>query len=196
MLNLEKAARLIKEDGLYTFIYNEMKEFSGKEDLSEEEILRLLKENPKFLEDYKTLNTQSEISNIQIIEQEIHEKDSEECKKLKKRINENRKKLLSLEAYGNEPDSMLYAVWIGSAVIFTIFVIHNLMVLYTYMYENNPVYVYTFYVLCLIAGFIFYKRKIKDHRKKHREFKELEKETKTLIEQGKKKGCIKKVYID
>ncbi|ACO04396.1 MAG TPA: hypothetical protein DEP48_08070 [Persephonella sp.] len=196
MLDIQKAARLIKEDGLYTFIYNEMKELSGKEGLTVEEILHLLNENPKFLDDYKTLNSQSEISNIQIREQIINKDDSEECKSIKKKINENRRKLLSLEAYGNEPDSMLYAVWIGSAVIFTIFVIHNLVVLYTYWYENHPFYVYLFYLFSVISGFLFYRKKIRDHHRLHKKFREIEKETKTLIEKGKEKGCIDKIYTD
>ncbi len=194
MLDLKKVARQIKEEGLYSFIYNEMKEVSKKEELSEEEILLLLKENPKFLDDYKTLNTQSEISNIQLIEQKIELEDSEECKRLKEKLNRNRKKLLSLEAYEKEPDHMLYAVWIGSVVVFLIFVIHNLVVLYTYWYEHYPLFVYGMYLLSIAGGVFFYRKKVKNHWEKYKQFQLIAKETKTLIKEGKETGCLKKIY--
>jgi len=195
MLDIKKVARQIKEEGLYTFIYNEMKETAGKGELSEEEVLRLLKENPKFLQDYKTLNTQSEISNIQIAYQEILDDDSPECKKIKQMININREELIRLEPYENEPDSMLYAVWVGSAVIFLIFVIHNLVVLYTFWYEKYPAVVYLSYLVVCLSGYLYYRKRIKDHLTKHTEFKKIKSKTEELIEKGKKEGCLKKIYI-
>lgn len=195
MLDLKKVAKQIKRDGLYTFIYNEMKEITGKGELSEEEVLHLLNKNPKFLQDYKTLNTQSEISNIQIAYQEILEEDTPECKKIKQMINKNREELIRLEPYENKPDSMLYAVWVGSAVIFLIFVIHNLVVLYTFWYEKYPLAVYLSYVVVSISGYLYYRKRIKDHHKNHAMFKRIEAETKSLIEKGKKDGCLKKVYM-
>ena len=196
MLDLKKVAKQIKEDGLYTFIYNEMKEITGKGELSEEEVLHLLNKEPKFLQDYKTLNTQSEISNIQIAYQEIYDDDPPECKKLKQKINEYREELIRLEPFENKPDNMLYAVWIGSAVIFLIFVIHNLVVLYTFWYEKYPLAVYLSYVAVSILGYLYYKKRIKIHLVNHLKFKEIEKETGILIEKGKKSGCLKKIYID
>ncbi len=195
MLDLKKVARQIKEEGLYTFIYNEMKEITGKGELSEEEVLYLLNKNPKFLQDYKTLNTQSEISNIQIAYQEIQEDDTPECKKIKQMINRNREELIRLEPYENKPDSMLYAVWIGSAVIFLIFVIHNLVVLYTYWYEKYPFVVYFSYLAVCVLGYLYYRKRIKDHYKNHVKFKNIEEETKNLVKMGKDNGCLKKIYI-
>ncbi|WP_029523097.1 hypothetical protein [Persephonella sp. KM09-Lau-8] len=196
MLDLKKVAKQIKEDGLYTFIYNEMKEITGKGELSEEEVLHLLNKEPKFLQDYKTLNTQSEISNIQIAYQEIYDDDPPECREIKQLINKNREELIRLEPFENKPDNMLYAVWIGSAVIFLIFVIHNLVVLYTFWYEKYPLAVYLSYVAVSILGYLYYKKRIKTHLVNHLKFKEIEKETGILIEKGKKSGCLKKIYID
>ncbi|SNZ09442.1 hypothetical protein SAMN06265182_1527 [Persephonella hydrogeniphila] len=195
MLNLEKVARQIKEEGLYTFIYNEMKEIAGKGELSEKEVLHLLKEEPKFLQDYKTLNTQSEISNIQIAQQEIFDTDSAECKELKETINRNRKELIKLEPYESKPDSMLYAVWIGSATIFLIFVIHNLIVLYTFWYENYPLLVYTSYMVVCVLGYVYYRKRIKDHIRKYLLFKQIEKETKELIKKGIEEGYLSRSKI-
>ncbi len=194
MLDLKKVARQIKEEGLYTFIYNEMKEITGKGELSLEEVLHLLSKNPKFLQDYKTLNTQSEISNIQLAYQEIHKDDTPECKKIKQMINKNREELIRLEPYENKPDSMLYAVWIGSAVVFLIFVIHNLVVLYTFWYEKYPVAVYLSYGVVCVLGYLYYRKRIKNHYINHYEFKKIESETKELIQKGKEKGCLKKIY--
>ncbi|WP_457625447.1 hypothetical protein [Persephonella sp.] len=195
MLDLKKVAKQIKEEGLYTFIYNEMRETAGKGELSEEEVLRLLKEEPKFLQDYKILNTQSEISNIQIAQQEILDTDPPECKKLKEQINKNREELIKLEPYENRPDSMLYAVWIGSVTIFLIFVIHNLIVLYTFWYENHPIPVYASYVAVSVLGYLYYRKRIKDHFSKHTLFKQIEKETKELINRGIEKRCLSRSKI-
>ncbi|WP_457642774.1 hypothetical protein [Persephonella sp.] len=194
MFDLKKAARKIKEDGLYTFIYNEMKEYAGREELSEEEILLLFEKNPKFIEDYKTLNTQSEISNIQLVEQEILPDDSPECRKIKEKFNQLRQELIRLEPYEGKPDSMVYAIWIGSVTVFLIFVIHNLVVLYTYWYENHPFFVYLSYVVVSVLGFLYYKKRIKDHIKNHQVFKKAESQLKTLIETGKSKDCLKKIF--
>ncbi|NPA58676.1 MAG: hypothetical protein GXN94_05230 [Aquificae bacterium] len=194
MFDLKKAAKRIKEDGLYTFIYNEMKEYAGREELTEEEILLLFQKNPKFLEDYKTLNTQSEISNIQLIEQEVLPDDTPECAKLKQQLNHYRKELIRLEPYEGKPDSMVYAIWIGSAVVFLIFVIHNLIVLYTYWYEKYPYLVYLSYLVVAVGGYIYYRKRIKDHLKYHAVFKEVEEKTKQLIERGRSSGCLKKIF--
>ena len=195
MLDLKKVAKQIKEDGLYTFIYNEMKEITGKGELSEEEVLHLLTKEPKFLQDYKTLNTQSEISNIQIAYQEIYDDDPPECKKLKQKINEYREELIRLEPFENKPDNMLYALWIGSAVIFLIFVIHNLVVLYTFWYEKYPAAVYASYIVVLILGYLYYRKRIQQHYLNHTKFKNIEEKVKLLIETGKKTKCLKKIYI-
>ncbi|WP_457624438.1 hypothetical protein [Persephonella sp.] len=194
MFDLRKAAKKIKEDGLYTFIYNEMKEYMGREELSEEEILLLFEKNPKFLEDYKTLNTQSEISNIQLLEQEILPDDPPECRQIKEKINENRKELIRLEPYENKPDNMVYAIWIGSVTVFLIFVIHNLVVLYTFWYEKHPLMVYLSYVVVSIGGYLYYRKRLRDHMRFHKVFKKIEEETRRLIEKGKSSGCLKKIF--
>ncbi len=195
MIDLKKAARLIKNDGLFTFIYNEMKELKQKEELLEEEILELLQKHSHFLDSYKELNTQSEISNIQIKEQPIGENDSEECKKIKSIINQNIPKLIALEAFEKPADTMVYVVWIGSLVAFLIFVMHNLIVLYTWWYEDYKWEVFTSYGLIIAAGVWFYKRSLKKHAQKHQIFQKLYKETKSAITEGIKEGCFSEEEI-
>ncbi len=195
MIDLKKAARLIKTDGLFTFIYNEMRELKQKEELLEEEILELLQKHSHFLDSYKELNTQSEISNIQIKEQPISENDSQQCKKIKSIINQNIPKLIALEAFEKPADTMVYVVWIGSFVAFLIFVVHNLIVLYTWWYEDYKWEVFTSYGLIVAAGVWFYKRSLKKHALKHETFQQLYKETKSAIDKGIKEGCFSKEEI-
>ncbi len=191
MVNLKKAARLIKTDGLFTFIYNEMKELKQKEELLEEEILELLQKHSRFLESYKELNTQSEISNIQIREQSILESDNEECKQIKSTINQNIPRLLALEAFEKEADSMVYVVWIGSLVAFLIFVVHNLVVLYTWWYEDYKWAVFASYGMLIALGVWYYKRSLAKHAKKHQEYLYIYNETKNAINKGLQSGCLK-----
>ena len=195
MIDLKKAARLIKTDGLFTFIYNEMKELKQKEELLEEEILELLQEHSHFLDSYKELNTQSEISNIQIKEQAISERDSDQCKKIKAIINENIPKLIALEAYEKPADTMVYVVWIGSLVAFLIFVVHNLIVLYTWWYEDYKKAVFAGYALLLAGGVWLYKRNLNKHAQKHQTFQQLYKQTKSAIKEGLKEGCLSEEEI-
>ncbi len=189
MLSLKKAAKLIKHEGLFTFIYNEMKEIAQKSELAEEEILELLRKHPQFLDDYKELNTQSEISNVQIKEQSISHDESSKCKELKSLINQNIPKLQALEAFEKPADTMIYVVWIGSLVAFLIFVIHNLVALYTWWYEDYKTAVFASYALLIAAGFWYYKRSIKKHTVKHEEYKNLYTSTKTAIQEGIATGC-------
>ena len=189
MLNIKKAAHRIKHDGLFTFIYNEMKELANKSELAYEEILDLLHKHPRFLDDYKVLNTQSEISNIQIKEQPINQNDSQECKKYKEIINKNIPKLIALEAFEKPADSMIYTVWIGSLVAFLIFVVHNLIVLYTFWYEHYKYYVFASYALIMAGGYLYYKKMIKKHQIKHQKFLQLKNETKKVIQKGVTRGC-------
>ncbi len=189
MVNLKKAAELIQTDGLFTFIYNEMKELAQKEYLSTQEILALLQKHPQFLEDYKELNTQSEISNIQLRKHEISENECEECKKIKSAINENIDKLVALEAFEKPADSMIYVVWIGSLTAFLIFIVHNLVALYTFWYEHYKLWVFGVYGLLIAGGYLYYKRMLKKHARKHEIFEKVRKETKTAIKEGLQRGC-------
>jgi hypothetical protein len=168
-----------------------MRELKQKEELSEDEILKLLQKYPHFLDSYKELNTQSEISNIQIKEQPLLKQDPQECKAIKTTINENIPKLIALEAFEKPADTMIYVVWIGSLVAFLIFVVHNLVVLYTWWYEDYDLAVFASYALLIGLGVWYYKRSLKKHEKKHREFLEIYRETKEAIEKGLKSGCIK-----
>ena len=195
MLNIKKAAHRIKHDGLFTFIYNEMRELSKKSDLTIEEVLELLHKHPKFLEDYKELNTQSEISNIQIKEQPISKDDTQECKKYKAIINKNIPELIALEAFEKPADSMIYTVWIGSLVAFLIFVVHNLIVLYTFWYEHYKYYVFASYGILIVGGYLYYKKMIKKHQIKHQKFLTLRDETKDAIQKGLSAGCFKEEDI-
>ncbi len=190
MVNLNKAAYLIKNDGLFTFIYNEMKELTQQQELSEEEILELLQKEPKFLEDYKELNTQSEISNIQLKKQPIHHNETQKCQEIKKRLNENIDKLIALEAFEKPADSMVYVVWIGSLTIFLIFVVHNLIALYTFWYEHYRYAVFGSYFLLILGGFFYYKKMIKKHSIRHQQFETIKNDTLYLIQEGIEQGCL------
>jgi len=189
MVNLKKAAELIQTDGLFTFIYNEMKELAQKEHLSTQEILTLLQEHPQFLEDYKELNTQSEISNIQLRKHEIRNDECEACKKIKSTINTNIDRLVALEAFEKPADSMIYVVWIGSLTAFLIFVVHNLVALYTFWYEHYKLWVFGVYALLIGGGYLYYKKMLRKHAAKHATFEKLRQETQAAIEEGLAKGC-------
>lgn len=66
MINIKRAALEIKNIGLYDGILQDMLKASGVSSMSEREIEHFLIDNPSFLDEYKAVNIQCNISNIHI----------------------------------------------------------------------------------------------------------------------------------
>ena len=198
MINLRKAALQIKTDGLFSYIYDELKEESGGEELSEDQIRQLLKQSPnaqKHLDKYRQLNRESEISNIHLKELIINESDELKCKEMKEKINENANRLRALEKYGASAKDSAYSIWIGSLAVFIIFLIHNYFGLFTNVYKTYPIIIFGSYLLVIVWAFRFYFKTMKNHDAKHRLYKNIYTETQKLIQQGLKSDCFLKKDI-
>ena len=128
MTNLQRVAKEIKNVGLYNLILQDVQKIAGKSRVSEEEILKILKEHPQILEDYKKTNVEYNLSNIHVKEVEC-EQLKEKCKNLAKKINENLKLLKDIEKYTLEFEQSPTLVIIFSVEFFVLFSVQYFIVL-------------------------------------------------------------------
>ena len=89
MTYLDRVALEIKTVGLYDLVLQDVQKIAGKNRVSEEEILKIMDENPQILEDYKQVNIEYNLSNIHLRNIEIDKIEDEECKSDAVLINKN-----------------------------------------------------------------------------------------------------------
>lgn len=198
MIDLRKAAFQIKTDGLFSYIYDELQEESGGKELSEDQVRKLLKSSAnaqKYLDKYRQLNRESEISNIHLKELVINELDDLGCLEIKGKINENANRLRALEKYGANAKDSAYSIWVGSLAVFVIFMIHNYFGLFTNVYDSYPMVIFGSYLLVIVWALRFYFKTMKNHDAKHQIYTSTYAETQKLIQEGLKFNCFLKKDI-
>jgi len=192
VVNLEKAAFLIKTDGLFSYLYDDIVEEMGGNDLSAEEIQTALDDSAgaqQFLDRYRQINRESEISNIQLKELVVGISDSPDCIWLKETINTNGNRLRALEKYGATAKDSAYSIWIGSLAVFLIFMIHNYFGLFTNVYHSYPSVIFGSYLLVIVWAFRFYRKTMRNHEIKHLHYKEIYSKTREYLQRGLTSGC-------
>ncbi len=188
MVNIDKVPKQIIEDGLFSYIYDEICEEANLKEMSEEQIREYLLKNPKYLDEYRRLNKDIEITNIHLKDFDISNDEKGESVEIKREINENADKLRGLEKYSLSSNDSAYPIWIGSLAVFGIFSIHNFFGLFTDVYHSMPVLIYGSYVFIIIYAFYMYKKTLKNHDKKNKQYKVIFNQTKELIDSGMQKG--------
>ncbi len=192
MVNLNKVPKEIKTDGLFSYIYDEMCQEANLKELNEDQIREYLIKNPKYLDEYRRLNKDIEVSNIHLKELEINLDEKDESIKTKKQINENANRLRAMEKYSLSSNDSAYPIWIGSLAVFGIFTIHNFFGLFTNVYHDFPALIYGAYIFIIFYAYYMYKKTLKNHNEKNMQYKELFKNTQNLIDSGVEKGYFKR----
>jgi len=187
MVNLDKVPKQIIEDGLFSYIYDEICEEANLKKMSEEQIREYLLKNTKYLDEYRRLNKDIEITNIHLKDFEIFDEKSVSMK-IKKEINENADKLRGLEKYSLNSNDSAYPIWIGSLAVFGIFSIHNFFGLFTDVYNSMPALIYGSYIFIIFYAYYMYKKTLKNHDEKNKQYKVIFNHTKELIDSGMQKG--------
>jgi amino acid permease len=184
MVNLEKVTNQILNDGLYNTLLFEIKERLQREDVTHEMIKDLLIDSQDLIDEYKEINRQSEISNIQIKSLEISKNESQKALKIKSEINHNIQILKNLENFERDSKESAYLIWIGSVGVMVIFIIHNIIALFSELYTTHSLVVYGSYVLILFFTYIGYVKIKKNHDAKHEIFKRVYVKTKKALNDG------------
>lgn len=184
MVNIIKISHQIIDDGLYNTILYEMKEESLKEDITPQIVQNLLKTNPSYIRDYKEINRHSELSSIQVKKIAIKDEDKDYAKQIKNNINENIQILKNLENFEVDSKNSAYSIWIGSAGVMVIFMIHNVIALFTELYTTDTLMVYLLFIIILVLTYLGYIKIKNHHDTQHVVYTNVYDTTKKMLDNG------------
>jgi len=184
MVNLKKTSYQILNDGLYNTLLYEMSEKLENKNPTQSELEELLKISPSYIAEYKEINRHSELSSVQVKELLINDEDTQEVKKTKQDINDNVQKLKNLENFEVDSKNSAYSIWIGSAGVMVLFMAHNIIALFTELYNTHHTFVYLGYAFILYLTYIAYKKMKNSHENKHSVYKDIYSTTKAMMKTG------------
>lgn len=184
MVNIKKVSHEIINDGLYNTLLFEIKENLGGSKATPIGIENILLKNPHYISEYKEINRQSEISSIHV--KKLHVKDDEEphAKTLKDKINDNIQTLKNLENFESDSKNSAYSIWIGSVGVMFVFILHNIIALFTELYSTHATLVYLLFGAILAATYMGYVKIKNNHDAQHLSYQKVYDSTKELIEKG------------
>jgi len=189
VIYLKRVALEIKDIGLYNLILEDVQKIVGKTNLSENEILEVLKTHPEILEEYKQLNVEYNLSNIHIKDIPL-DGLSQECKDEAKEVNENLKLLRELEPYTLDFEQSSTLVIIFSVEFFVLFSVQYFIVLLNL--KTLQWYIYGLFALSIVAAWKYAKKERKKFEVNKKAFEKLYEETLEKISRLEDRGCIKK----
>jgi len=184
MVNIKKVANQIKFDGMYNTVYIEVQEELNNEDPSLEEIEKLLEDKEYFVWEYKELNRYGELSSVHAKKLELKEDDAEEVKTFKEKLNEKVQMLRNLEMFEVDSKNSAYSIWIGSVGVMVIFMMHNIIALFSELYTTDSTGVYTSYAAVMALTYWAYRKAKTNHENQHAKYKVLLNDARALISQG------------
>ncbi len=192
MIDIQKVALQIKEDSLYNTILFEVEEKLDCQNVTTDEIVKLLNRDAYFLQEYRNINRYSELSSIHAKQLSILNDDSQEAKTMKERINNNVQKLKDLENFSVDSTGSAYEIWIGSVGVMSIFMLHNIIALFTELYATHSGLIYTFFAVILGGTYYGYKKIKHNHEEQHCAYQELYSKTNSMIDTAFEKLLIKR----
>ena len=189
MIHLQRVAKEIKHVGLYDLILQDVQKVAGKNRVTEDEIIEIIKSTPNILEDYKQINVEYNVGNIHLNNIDIKSL-KKECQEEAKKVNENLDHLREIEQYTLEFEQSPTLVFIFSIEFFLIFSVQYFIVL-----MNLKEWQYLIYGLFLSSVFVawWYAKKIKKRYEINSKiFEEKYIQTLDMISKLENNGCLKK----
>ena len=184
MVSIKKVAADIKNNGKYDAILEHLKEALNNQSPTVEEIEKLVREDAYYIAEYKDLNRWGEISSVHVQNLEIKQSDSPQAKEVKEKINANLSYLILGEEYQIPSKKVIHAAWTGFVLLPSIYVIDNMVRMFTTWYITSPNYVYlSFAIVTVLCLWGFYKV-TQNHSRQHREYSAKQEETRALIRKG------------
>ncbi len=187
MIHLDRVANEIKHIGFYDMLYQDIKDRLDNPNPTEEEIKDILQKEPKFLQDYKQLNIEYNISNIHIKDIPLDNLDKE-CIDEAKRLNEKLAKLRELEPFTLEFEKSSFLVILFSVEFFVLFSVQYFIVLLSL--KEYQWYIYGFFLLSIVISWWVAKRQKKKFTEGNIAFEKLLKEIKEELKSLEDRGCI------
>jgi len=188
MVNIAKVVNEIKSDGKYDAILDAVKKEVGSENPTREQIRELVDNNPYYIREYKDLNRWGELSSVHIKELKINSSDSSAAKEAKVHINSNVRYLRNAEEYEVKSKDTVYLAWTGFIALPAIYVIDNIVRLFTDLYISNESDIYLSFIIVLLLSVWGYFKVKKNHKNQHERYLQTQLETRELVRVGLENG--------
>jgi len=185
MLNIHKLASDIKNDGKYDAILDHAKKALNLKEISLEEIHKLIENDSYYKKEYKDLNRWGELSSIHLKDLDLKDNDSDEAIKIKNQINKDVVYLKDSEEYDIESKNIIYLAWTAFIALPSIYVIDNMVRLFTDLYKDNQENsVYLSFLLVVFFAVWGFLKVTRNHKKNHNKYIQVKKETRELVSLG------------
>jgi len=189
LIHLKRVALEIKTVGLYDLVLQDVQRITGKNRVSEEEILKVIKTHPQILEDYKQINVEYNLSNIHLKDIDLNMlKDT--CKEEAEKINENLVHLREIEKYTLDFEQSSTLVIIFSVEFFVLFSVQYFIVLLDL--KTWQWWIYGLFAMSIAAAWMYANKERAVYAKNCKIFEDRYEETLGMIEIMEESGCIKK----
>ena len=189
MIHLPRVALEIKTIGLYDLVLQDVQKITGKSKVSEDEILEIIKDHPRILEDYKQINVEYNLSNIHVRNIDIGRMD-DACKKEARVINKNLVLLKEIEKYTLDFEQSSTLVIIFSIEFFVLFSVQYFIVLLDL--KEWQILIYSLFASSIALAWWYAKKEQKKYALNSQIFEEKYEETLKMIAALEEKGCIQK----
>lgn len=189
MINLDRVAQEIKTVGLYDLVLQDVQKIAQKKRLNQKEILDILDENPKLLEDYMQTNVEYNITNIHLKNIEINDL-KDECKTQAKQVNENISLLKDLEKFTLDFEQSATLVIIFSIEFFVLFSVQYFIVLLDL--KEWQLWIYALFASSVAVAWIYGKKQSNLFSTNKKIYDEKYIQTLKLLDNLESKSCIKK----
>ena len=189
MIHLPRVALEIKTIGLYDLVLQDVQKITGKSKVSEDEILEIIKDHPRILEDYKQINVEYNLSNIHVRNIDISRMD-DACKEKARVINKNLVLLKEIEKYTLDFEQSSTLVIIFSIEFFVLFSVQYFIVLLDL--KEWQILIYSLFASSIALAWWYAKKEQKKYALNSQIFEEKYEETLKMIAALEEKGCIQK----
>jgi len=195
LLNIDRVIDEILHVGLYNLVLQDIQKIAKKEDLTKEEVEKILKDNPQILKDYLQTNVEYNLSNIHIKDIDTN-RIEDSVKNIADKINKNLKILREIEKYTLDFAQSSTLVLIFSVEFFVLFSVQYFIVLLDL--KEWQWWIYSFFALSIVAAWIYAKKEQKKYQENNEKFQRIYKETVTLLNELEDSGyiCRKDLYIE
>ncbi len=187
MISLDRVAGEIKHIGFYDMLYQDIKDALEDQDPPLDAIKTLLQKEPHFLEEYKQLNVEYNISNIHIRDIDLSEV-SQECRQEAEQINKNLQTLRKIEKYTLDFEKSSFLVILFSVEFFVLFSVQYFIVLLSL--KAYQWYIYGLFLTSILIAWWYAQREKKKYQTQKKRFEALYQETRKALQDLVKKGCI------
>lgn len=189
MINLNRVALEIKTVGLYDLVLQDIQKIVGKRRVSEDDILEVIEKNPQFLEDYKQINVEYNLSNIHIRDIKLDDL-KDDCKLQAKQINDNLTHLREIEKYTLDFEQSSTLVIIFSIEFFVLFSVQYFIVLLNL--KDWQWWIYTLFASSVLFAWAYARKERKIYEVNKIIFDKKYIQTLKLLDTLEEKSCIKK----